>query len=170
MKPSEIKLVCLPPDRLDESRLDMLAAFIRRHGRVPPGRVRANLEKAYRIAWAEVAGRLAGVSCLKRPRPAYLQDLGARLGFVLDGFLERGYTCVSPDRQGAGIATALTTRLTEEAGDRPFYVLAAETNPSINSILLAGGMVRIKAFDSEKAGRRLAFWVSPPGARRLGLS
>jgi len=160
---------CRPASGLDAAALDRLAAFIHRHGRVPPGRVRGNLGRAFRIAWATLDGELAGVSCLKRPRPNYLKNLEQRLGYALAGFLERGYTCVKPEFQGRGIATGLTRRLSEEAGSRPYYVLAGENDRAITRLLTAGGMIRLRAFDSELSGRRLAFWVSPTGARRLNV-
>lgn len=159
----------LRPDELSAKDLDSLAAFVRVHGRVPPERVRANLAGAFAIAVADIAGQTAGLSCLKVPRPAYLEDLCRRTGLNLRGFLERGYTCVAPDFRGRGLARRLTSSLQRAAGERPFYVLAGAEDPIIDRLLQDTGMARLLDFDSRKAGRRLALWVNANGRARLGL-
>ncbi|RMF45263.1 MAG: hypothetical protein D6751_07660, partial [Deltaproteobacteria bacterium] len=99
---TEIRIELVKPADLAGGDLDDLAAFVRNHGRVPPARVRANLERACLIAVARAGDSIAGLSCLKVPRPAYLEDLCRRTGLNLHGFFERGYTCVAPGFRGRG--------------------------------------------------------------------
>jgi len=158
---------CQAPATLVAACLDRFAAFVAAHGGVPPERVRDNLERAFRIVWAEQGNAIAGISCLKRPRPEYLENLCHRVQLPLEGFLERGYTCVHPEHAGQGIAGRLVALLREAAGDRPYYALVHERNPAIQAILRQGGEVKLQSFYSDLAGRELGLWVSPAGLARL---
>ncbi len=164
----DIRLDLIRPAELAAAELDAFAGFIQRHGRVPPGQVRANLERACLIAVARAEESIAGLSCLKVPRPAYLDDLCRRTGLNLQGFFERGYTCVAPGFRGRGLARRLTTALLQEAGQRPVYVLAGADDAIIGRLLRDTEMTRLLQFDSRKAGRKLALWVNAAGLARLG--
>jgi GNAT superfamily N-acetyltransferase len=159
---------CQKPSALSAAKLADLGTFIETHGGVPTKRVRHNLGAAFLIAWAELGEELVGASCLKHPRPEYLKNLCYRMDLNLEGFLERGYTCVHPQQTGQGIASRLVALLTEKAGDHPFYALVHENNVAIQHILGRSGQQKIKSFYSDLAKRELGLWVSQTGARKLG--
>lgn len=168
MTATGLTFYCQPPSTLSSERLSRLADFIQVHGGVPPGRVRHNLGSSVLVAWADLDGEIVGTSCLKRPRPDYLKNLSKRMDLNLDGFLERGYTCVHPQQTRQGIASRLVALLTEKAGDHPFYALVHENNVAIQHILGRSGQQKIKSFYSDLAKRELGLWVSQTGARKLG--
>lgn len=167
MTATGLTFYCQPPSTLSSERLSRLADFIQVHGGVPPGRVRHNLGSSFLVAWADLDGEIVGTSCLKRPRPDYLKNLSKRMDLNLDGFLERGYTCVHPRHKSQGIATRLIDTLTSEAGERPFYALVHEDNPAIQTILGRSRQVKIKSFYSELAERELGLWISASGSQLL---
>jgi len=169
MKNTEIIYRYTAPEQLTGEQLDEVCRLVEAGGGVDSRWLRHNLEKAYLIARAEVAGELVGVSSLKRPRAEYVQRIRKKLGLDIEGFLERGYTSIRPEYRGLGIGTTLLGGLTSRAEGYHIYSLIREDDRATQTIALRNRTVKIVVFFSELTGKELGLWMPAKTAAALGL-
>ncbi|WP_319523216.1 GNAT family N-acetyltransferase [uncultured Desulfosarcina sp.] len=148
-----------PPDRLPDGCLDDICAMVAAGGTVAATHVRANLERAYLIAYVLENGIVVANSSLKNPRPQYIDSVRQRAGLDLTGFVERGYTSVRPEYRGLGIGTRLLEGLTARAGDRKIFSVIAEDNEATKIIARRNRTRQVTTYYSEKAGKPVGIWM-----------
>ena len=148
-----------PPDRMPDGRLDDICAMVAAGGTVAATHVRANLERAYLIAYVLENGIVVANSSLKNPRPQYIDSVRQRAGLDLTGFVERGYTSVRPEYRGLGIGTRLLEGLTARAGDRKIFSVIAEDNEATKIIARRNRTRQVVTYTSEKAGKPVGIWM-----------
>jgi GNAT superfamily N-acetyltransferase len=149
----------LPPDQLPDGYLDEICAMVAAGGTVATTHVRANLERAFLIGYAEERGVIVGNSSLKNPRPAYIDSVRRRSGLDLAGYVERGYTSVRPEYRGLGVGTTLLEGLTQRAGDRKIFSVIAEDNEATKIIAIRNRTRQVATYFSEKAGKSVGIWM-----------
>ncbi|BBO76363.1 hypothetical protein DSCW_37800 [Desulfosarcina widdelii] len=148
-----------PPDQLPDGRLDDICAMVAAGGTVAATHVRANLERAFLIAYVLENGIVVANSSLKNPRPQYIDSVRQRSGLDLTGFFERGYTSVRPEYRGLGIGTRLLEGLTARAGDRKIFSVIAEDNEATKIIARRNRTRQVATYTSEKAGKPVGIWM-----------
>ena len=104
-------------------------AMVDAGGSVDITHVRANLEKAYLIAYATENGVIAGNSSLKHPRQVFIERLYRSTGLDFTNFVERGYTSVRPEYRAMGIGARLLEGLTCRATGVKVFSLISEDKP-----------------------------------------
>lgn len=169
MKPAAISYYYSSPDQLSEEQLTTICQLVEAGGGVNPRWIRHNLERAYLIGRAEIAGGIVGVSSLKHPRQEYVERIRDKLGFDIQGFLERGYTSIRPEYRGLGIGTALLGGLTSRAKGYRLYSLIREDDPATQTIAMRNQTLKIVTFFSELTGKELGLWMPAETAKGLNL-
>ncbi|MBC2712403.1 MAG: GNAT family N-acetyltransferase [Desulfosarcina sp.] len=148
-----------PPDQLPDGFLDDICAMVSAGGTVSTDHVRFNLERAYLIGYVFEKGVIVGNSCLKHPRPEYIETVRRQSGLDLTGYVERGYTSVRPEYRGLGIGTKLLDGLTQRAGDRKIFSVIAENNEATKTIAIRNRTRKVATYLSEKAGKPVGIWM-----------
>jgi GNAT superfamily N-acetyltransferase len=155
----KIEFYFVKPDELPAGYLDEICRMVESGGSVGTKWVRYNLQRAFLIGYAMVQGVIAGNSCLKRPRPEYIQTVKKQSGLDLSGYLERGYTSVKPAYQGLGIGTKLLEGLTLRAGDRKIFSIISEDNVATQKIAKRNRTKQVASYYSEKLGKQVGIWM-----------
>lgn len=158
------------PNQLPAELMERVCLLVEAGGGVDSRWLRHNLTRAFLIARAEIDGALVGVSSLKRPRPEYVERIREKLGLDIEGFLERGYTSISPEYRGLGIGTVLLGGLTSRADGHRIYSLIREDDRATQTIALRNQTVKIVSFFSELTGKELGLWMPATIAAELNLS
>ena len=158
------------PDQLPEGLFDEVCKLVEAGGGVDTKRVRYNLKRAFLIAYAEKQGVLVGTSCLKHPRPEYVQRIWDKLGLDIQGFLERGYTSIHTSHRGLGIGTDLLGGLTSRANGYGIYSLIREEDRETQKIALRNQTVKVTTFYSELTGKELGLWMPASTAEENKIS
>lgn len=157
--PGAIEFFYQKPDALPHGFMDEICKLVEAGGSVNPHFVRFNLERAYLIGYALANNVIVGNSCLKHPRPEFIQRLKQITGLDFHQFLERGYTSVRPEYRGMGIGTKLLEGLTQRARNHKIFSIIAEDNLATQKIALRNKTQKIAVFYSEKKGKNLGVWM-----------
>ena len=93
-KDQNIEFYFVQPDELPVGFLDEICRMVEAGGSVGTKWLRHNLKRAFLIGYVLAKGIIVGNSCLKRPRPEYIEAVKRQSGLDLSGYLERGlYRC-----------------------------------------------------------------------------
>jgi GNAT superfamily N-acetyltransferase len=96
---------------------------------------------------------------LKRQKEEYRKRIEAATGLDLSGYLERGYTSVSPEWRGSGIAGKLIGGLVERARDQRVYVTIGLDNAAALKLTRNIGMSLAGTFLNPRTGRKIGVFV-----------
>ena len=147
------------PGEIDSRTMDEIVAMVDAGGSVDITHVRANLEKAYLIAYVTENGVIAGNSSLKHPRQVFIERLNRITGLDFTRFVERGYTSVRPEYRSMGIGAKLLEGLTCRATDVKVFSLISEDNLATQKIALRNNTRKIAVYYSEKVGKEMGVWM-----------
>ncbi len=158
-KGHNIKFYFVKPDELPAGYLDEICRMVEAGGSVAIKWVRYNLERAFLIGYVLAKGAIVGTSCLKRPRPEYIEMVKKQSGLELSRYLERGYTSVMPAYQGLGIGTKLLEGLTSRAVDRKIFSIISEDNVATKKIAIRNRTRQVASYYSEKMNKQVGIWM-----------
>ncbi len=147
------------PSDIDRKTMDEIVAMVDAGGSVDITHVRANLEKAYLIAYATENGVIAGNSSLKHPRQVFIDRLHQSTGLDFTHFVERGYTSVRPEYRAMGIGARLLEGLTLRATDVKVFSLISEDNLATQKIAIRNKTRKIAVYFSDKVGKKMGVWM-----------
>lgn len=147
------------PGDLDRQTMDEIVAMVDAGGSVDITHVRANLEKAYLIAYATENGVIVGNSSLKHPRQVFIDRLRGITGLDFTHFVERGYTSVRPEYRAMGIGAKLLEGLTRRATDVKVFSLISEDNLATQKIAIRNRTRKIAVYFSDKLGKEMGVWM-----------
>jgi len=147
------------PDELPTGYLDKICRIVEAGGSVGTKWVRHNLKRSFLIGYVLVKKVIVGASCLKHPRPEYIEVVKKQSGLDLSGYLERGYTSVKPAYHGLGIGTKLLEGLTLRAGDRKIFSIISEDNAATKKIAVRNRTRQVATYFSEKMGKQVEIWM-----------
>ena len=148
-----------PPGNLPPGYMDEICLMVADGGSVDMARVRANLDKAFLIAYAMEAGVIVGNSSLKNPRPEYIKTVNRQSGLDLTHYVERGYTSVRPEYRGMGIGARLLAGLTQRAGDRKVFSVISEDNAAARKMAIRNRTRQVAEYYSPRLGKRVGVWI-----------
>ncbi len=158
-KGHNIEFHFVKPDELPPGYLDEICRMVEAGGSVGTKWVRYNLERAFLIGYVLVKGVIVGTSCLKHPRPEYIETVKKQSGLDLNRYLERGYTSVKPSYQGLGIGTKLLEGLTSKAEDRKIFSIISEDNAATKKIAKRNRTRQVASYYSKKMGKQVGIWM-----------
>ncbi|MBT8350272.1 MAG: hypothetical protein KJO26_03430 [Deltaproteobacteria bacterium] len=158
-KGQNIEFYFVKPDELPVGYLDEICRMIEAGGSVGTKWVRYNLKQAFLIGYALAKGIMVGNSCLKHPRPEYIEAIKRKSGLDLSGYLERGYTSVKPAYRGLGLGTKLLEGLTLRAGDRKIFSIISEDNAATKKIAIRNRTKQVASYYSDKLGKQVGIWM-----------
>jgi GNAT superfamily N-acetyltransferase len=157
----EISFFFEHPEEISNERLVRIERLIVGHGAVGPAFVKDNLRNAFLIAYAvDREGDVIGTVILKRQKEEYRKGVEAATGLDLSGYLERGYTSVSPEWRGAGIAGKLINGLVERSRDQRVYVTIGLDNAAALKLTRNIGMRLAATFINPRTGRKIGIFVN----------
>ncbi|MBW1894697.1 MAG: GNAT family N-acetyltransferase [Deltaproteobacteria bacterium] len=158
-KGHNLEFYFVKPDELPEGYLDEICRMVEAGGSVATKLVNYNLERAFLIGYVLAEGVIVGTSCLKRPRPEYIEAVKKQSGLDLNRYLERGYTSVMPAYQGLGIGTKLLEGLTSRAEDRKIFSIISEDNVATKKIAIRNRTRQVASYYSEKMSKQVGIWM-----------
>ena len=147
------------PRNLPAGFLDQICRMVAAGGAVQATHVRANLEKAHLIGYAEEFGVIVADSSLKHPRPEFIQRLKKETGYDFTGFVERGYTSVRPEYRSLGVGRTLLKGLTDRAGGQKVFSIIGEDNVATQKMALAVQTRKITTYFSHERKKTLGVWM-----------
>lgn len=147
------------PEEIAPRTMDEIVAMVDAGGSVDITHVRANLEKAYLIAYVTENGVIAGNSSLKHPRQVFIDRLNRITGLDFTRFVERGYTSVRPEYRAMGIGAKLLEGLTSRATDVKVFSLISEDNLATQKIAMRNNTRKIAVYFSDKVGKEMGVWM-----------
>ena len=147
------------PQDLPAGFPDQICRMVAAGGAVQATHVRANLEKAHLIGYAEEFGVIVADSSLKHPRPEFIRRLNHETGYDFTGFLERGYTSVRPEYRSLGVGRTLLKGLTDRAGGQKVFSIIGEDNVATQKMALAVQTRKITTYFSHELDKPLGVWM-----------
>ncbi len=153
-----------PPREIDSPTLEAVRDLVEAGGAVGTSWTEENLRGAVLVAYAAREGRVVGCTILKRPKEDYRKKIEAATGLDLSGYLERGYTAVSEEFRGRGIADALIRGLIRRSSEYSVYVTIRMDNGPALRLTEKNGMQPAARFRNPRTGRLLGLFVNrrPP--------
>jgi len=149
------------PEEISKERLGRIERLILDHGAVGHAFVKENLRRAFLIGYAmDGKQNVIGTVILKHQKEEYRKQIEADTGLDLSGYLERGYTSVSPKWRGAGIAGKLISGLVERSRDQRVYVTIGLDNAAALKLTSNNGMVLAGTFLNPRTGRTIGVFVN----------
>jgi len=164
MKKSDIIYFFEKPGKIPQKTLNQVRILIEEGSGVGTSWVKENLRDAFLIGYAEHEGEVVGTSTHKYPKEEYRKKIEAVTGLDLAGYLERGYTAVSPEYRGLGIGGRLIRGLIEKSGNEKVYVTIRMDNIPPLKMTYKEGMVLAGKFINERTDHELGVFanVRPP--------
>ena len=164
MRKSDIMYFFERPGEIPLKTLDQVRILIEEGSGVGTSWVRENLREAFLIGYAVHEGVVIGTSTHKYPKEAYRKKIEAATGLDLAGYLERGYTAVSPEYRGLGIGGRLIRGLIEKSESKKVYVTIRMDNIPPLKMTYKEGMVLVATFVNERTDHELGVFanVRPP--------
>ena len=174
MKKSDIIYFFEKPEEIPLKTLDRIRNLVKECGGVGTSWVKENLRDAFLIGYAEHEGEVVGTSTHKYPKEEYRNKIETLTGLDLSGYLERGYTAVSPEYRGLGVGGRLIRGLIEKSDNKKVYVTIRMDNIPPLKMTYKEGMVLAGKFINERTDHELGVYanVMPPrkypGQKGLG--
>ncbi|MBN1102005.1 MAG: GNAT family N-acetyltransferase [Deltaproteobacteria bacterium] len=149
------------PGDIAPATLDQVQALVRKGGAVGASFVRENLRNAFLIGYAQdPEDRVIGTVILKNQKDHYRRRIESATGLDLSGYLERGYTAVTPEWRGRGVAGELIRGLIERSRDQKVYVTIHLDNGPALRLTRKNGMTLAGRFFNQRTGREIGVFIN----------
>jgi hypothetical protein len=168
--PDAVRLYFKKPDQISGEILRQIEDLIKKGGGVGQSWVRENIQEAFMVSYAlDPKGRVIGSVTLKQPKDVYREKLEAASGLNLSGYLERGYTVVSPEFRFQDIAHHLIKGLIERSSDQRVYVTIRMNNIPALKLACKNSMSLAAEFLNERTGQKIGLFTNqlPPALQSM---
>lgn len=149
------------PDELSSQVLDQIKELIREGREVGSAYLRENLQNAFLIGYAaDRSGKVVGTVTLKRPKQIYRKKIEHATGLHLDGYLERGYTSITPGHRRHDVADTLIKGLINRSQGEKVYTTIRLDNTHALNLTYKNGMVLAATFIHWRTGNEIGVFVN----------